>query len=241
MAGAETFPPRHGAVQAPMRRARGTRLWRTLKMLLPTVATLFILLLIFWSQRNLEESRFQIGITELSTEDINNMTMLNLRFDGMDQEDRPFSITANEARQNTDQIGVIDLIEPRADITLADGAWVALMAAGGHYDRDGRRLDMSGGVNVFHDRGFEISSEVVSVDLDTGTASSDRVVNGQGPAGELTAAGFRVMNDGQRIFLNGPARLELYAAGEETAGEEGTGEETAGEEDAGEETGSDSE
>jgi lipopolysaccharide export system protein LptC len=236
MARAETFPPRNGAVQMPMRRARGTRLWRTFKMLLPTVATLLILLLIFWSQRNLEESRFQISITELSTEDINNMTMLNLRFDGMDQEDRPFSITAEEARQNTDLVGVIDLIEPRADITLGNGAWVALMASGGHYDRDGRRLDLSGGVNLFHDRGFEISSEVASVNLDTGTTSSDRIVNGHGPAGELTAAGFRVMNDGERIFLNGPARLNLYAAGEEGAGEEG-----AGEKGAGEETGSDTE
>ncbi|MEX2200089.1 MAG: LPS export ABC transporter periplasmic protein LptC [Dongiaceae bacterium] len=236
MPGAETFPPRNGAVRLPMRRARGTRLWRTFKMLLPTVATLFILLLIFWSQRNLEESRFQIGITELSTEDINNMTMLNLRFDGMDKADRPFSITADEARQNTDLVGVIDLIEPRADITLGDGAWVALMASGGHYDRDRHRLDLSGGVNLFHDRGFEISSEVASVNLETGTTSSDRIVSGHGPAGELTAAGFRVMNDGERIFLNGPARLNLFAAGEDTAGED-----TAGEDTAGEETGSDTE
>ncbi|MDZ4737035.1 MAG: LPS export ABC transporter periplasmic protein LptC [Rhodospirillaceae bacterium] len=213
MAKTATFPPQ-AAIRPPrLRRPGGTRLWRTLKLLLPTVATLFILLLIFWSQSNLEESRFQIGITELSTEDINNMTMLNLRFDGMDREDRPFSITADAAKQNTDLSGVIDLIEPRADITLGDGAWVALMASGGHYDRDGRRLELSGGVNVFHDRGFEITSDAASVDLATGTTSSDQPVTGQGPAGQLSAAGFRVMNDGARILLNGPARLNLFSAG----------------------------
>jgi lipopolysaccharide export system protein LptC len=217
-------------VRLSLRRPGGTRLWRTAKLVLPTVATLAILLLIFWSQSNLQETRFRIGVTELAPEEIDNLKMLNLRFDGMDENDRPFSITADIASQNKDAEGVIDLVEPRADITLADGAWVALMAGAGHYDRDGDRLDLANGVNVFHDKGFEMSTAAVKVDLETGVASSDSATSGQGPAGFLNASGFRVENDGERIFLTGPAQLNLYAAGEENgadAGEDGSAEEEA--------------
>ena len=212
-------------VRLTLRRPGGTRLWRTAKLVLPTVATLVILLLIFWSQSNLQESRFRIGVTELAPQDIDNMKMVNLRFDGMDKQDRPFSITADIASQNKDLEGVIDLVEPRADITLADGAWVALMAGDGHYDRDSSGLSLGGGVNVFHDKGFEMSTEAVDVDLETGTAVSDTATSGQGPAGFLNAAGFRLENDGKRVFLTGPAQLNLYAAGEEApaAGAEAPG------------------
>ena len=203
-------------VRLGLRRPGGTRLWRTAKLVLPTVATLAILLLIFWSQSNLLETRFRIDVTEIAPEEIENLKMLNLRFDGMDENDRPFSITADVASQNRDAEGTIDLVEPRADITLADGSWVALMAGAGHYDRDGDRLDLAGGVNVFHDQGFEMNTDAARIDLETGTATSDTPTSGHGPAGYLDAAGFRVENDGERVFLAGPAHLNLYAAGETT-------------------------
>jgi len=211
-----------------LRRPGGTRLWRTAKLVLPTIATLAILLLIFWSQSNLEETRFRIGITELSRDEIDRLNMLNLRFDGMDKDNRPFSVTADVASQNKDEEGIIDLVEPRADITLSDGAWVALMAGAGHYDRDANRLDLSEGVNVFHDKGLEMSTEAATIDLLTGATVSDTPTQGQGPAGLLHSAGFLVENDGARIVLRGPARLNLFAAGEEQP--DGAGEDAGGDE-----------
>ncbi len=91
------------------------------------------------------------------------------------------------------------------------------MAGSGHYDREGDRLDLAGGVNVFHDRGFEMSTDVARVDLETGIATSDTETHGQGPAGYLTASGFRLESDGDRVMLTGPAQLHLYAAGETDA------------------------
>jgi lipopolysaccharide export system protein LptC len=215
MAEPETSAPDDSEVRLQLRRPGGTRMWRTAKLVLPTVATLAILLLIFWSQSNLQESRFRIDVTELAPEDIENMKMVNLRFDGMDKQNRPFSITADTASQNKDIEGVIDLIEPRADITMEDGAWVAMTAGAGQYDRDGDGLELGGGVNVFHDKGFEMSTEQVDVDLANGTTSSSTATTGQGPAGFLNAAGFRLENDGDRVFLTGPAQLNLYAAAEQ--------------------------
>lgn len=217
MAEPEISAPSDSEVRLKLRRPGGTRMWRTAKLVLPTVATLAILLLIFWSQSNLQESRFRIDVTELSPEDIENMKMVNLRFDGMDKQDRPFSITADTASQNKDLEGVIDLIEPRADITLEDGAWVAMTAGAGRYDRDGDGLELGGGVNVFHDKGFEMSTQQVDVDLANGITSSNSTTSGQGPAGILNSAGFRLENDGERIFLTGPATLNLYAAAEQVS------------------------
>ncbi|WP_119460868.1 LPS export ABC transporter periplasmic protein LptC [Rhodospirillaceae bacterium SYSU D60014] len=210
-------PPTEGPPGVPRRgpkRARTTGYSRFVglaKLLLVTLAAGLIVLLVVWSQLNIDEHRLRIGVTDFAPDELDSLNMVNPRFEGMDDDNRPFSITAEAASQADESGRIIKLAQPKADITLTDGAWIALTADVGRYSRDADMLELYGGVNLFHDRGFELQTSRAQVDLKEGVAFGNEQVRGQGPAGELVAEGFRVTDDGDRVFLTGQSRIVLYS------------------------------
>lgn len=210
MADATQTPTRRAAAPPPRRHRPGqgyTRFVTVMKVALPLLAAGLVALLAVWSQLNLQETRFTLGVTELAPDQIESLNMVNARFDGIDEKNRPYSVTADLVTQQGESADVIALTGPKADITLESGAWIALTAARGEFQRKAELLQLAGDVSLFHDRGFEMRTASAQVDLAQGIASGDQPVVGQGPAGELQAEGFRVSDDGQRIRFDGHARL----------------------------------
>ncbi len=197
----ETEPPRFAA------RSTYSRFVATMKVVLPALAVAIILLVLVWPRIVPEDSRFRIGLSELGPGAADNLSMVNPRFQGRDNRDRPFTIVAQKATQVADDTKRITLDRPEADITLADGAWVALTADSGVYHRQDKTLDLRGHVSLFHDQGFEMHTTRVQIDLASAAAHSDSPVEGHGPAGTLNAQGFRVRDQGQTIVLTGKSRL----------------------------------
>lgn len=181
-----------------------------MKVLLPALATAMILLVIAWPQISPTEERFRIGVSSISLEEAENLSMLNPRFDGIDERNRPYSVTADIAVQESGSADVVDLELPKADMSMDDGSWVAVMAKSGRYHRKEETVDLVGDVVMFHDEGFEVKTDIAHVDLQAGVAEGDRPVEAQGPTGTLTSEGFRVEERGERIFFTGKSRMVMY-------------------------------
>ncbi len=188
----------------------------TMKMLLPALAASLILLIVAWPQFTGEEEKFRLGITKLGTDQLENLNMLNARFDGVDDQDRPFSLTADIASQSRQNENVIELELPKADMTMADESWLALTARAGEYDREARLLNLSGAVSLFHDEGFEMQTSAARIDLAKSIAEGDQPVEGHGAAGSIQAEGFRILERGQRIVFTGRSHLILVPEGRES-------------------------
>jgi len=186
-----------------------TRFVTLMKVVLPLLAAGLVVLLAVWSQLNLDTSRFHLAATEIAPDQLDSLKMVNARFDGIDDKNRPYSVTAEEVIQDSEDADVVALASPEADITLENGAWIALTARSGKYSRKSEILELVGGVSLYHDRGFEIHTERALLDLAEGTASGDAPVAGQGPSGELQAESFQVSDGGKRIIFGGKARLVL--------------------------------
>lgn len=211
---APSFMARDPAQRVRYRPGQGyTRFVMVMKVVLPMLAAGLVVLLGVWSQLNLDQTRFRLGSTEIAPEQIESLSMVNARFDGIDDKNRPFSVTAELVSQAGENPDTINLTQPKADISLENGAWIALTADSGAYLRKAELLDLLGSVSLYHDRGFEIHTESARVDLAQGMASGDAPVVGHGPAGELQSEGFRVSDDGQRILFSGNARLLIIPGG----------------------------
>ncbi len=182
-----------------------------LKTLLPSFAIGMVLLIFAWPQINVESERFGIGlgVSELAADYADSLSMLNARFDGVDAEGRPFSLSADEASQPSSVNEIVDLSLPKGDITLNDGTWLALTAKTGKYDRQGNTLDLAGAVSLFHDQGFELQTATAAVDLEAGRAEGSDPVKGHGPFGQLLSEGFRVEDNGDTIVFTGRSRMIL--------------------------------
>lgn len=185
-----------------------------MKIVLPAMAAALVLLVVVWPQLNVETG-FRVGVSDLSLEDAESLTMLNPRFDGSDADNQPYRLTADLATQRPGDENVIDLEQPAGDLTLKSGTWLALTARSGQYRKDQEVLDLAGDVSLFHDDGFELRSDSAQIDLGRGTARGDQPVEGQGSAGLISGQGFEVLDRGDRIIFTGKSRLVLYPEAEE--------------------------
>ena len=181
-----------------------------LKVLLPAVAVALILLVVVWPEISRDGREFRVRVSDISLEQADSLTMLNARFEGVDDKERQFTLTADEATQTTDDENLIRLELPKGDITLEDGTWMAMTAREGRYRRDTQMLDLNGEVTLFHDRGFELRTQAAQVDLEAGVARGSEDVEGQGPFGNLEAEGFEVLDRGARVLFTGKSRAVLY-------------------------------
>lgn len=181
-----------------------------MKVLLPTVAIILITLVFAWPHLTEQDGRFRIGPVAISAEDAENFRMLNARYTGVDRKSRPYAITANSAEQQTADARVVNLASPKADILLSNQSWIALTAEDGIFDRESQILELTGAVNLFHDSGYEFHTTSAIFDLMAGDAIGQEQVTGQGPFGQLTAEGFRIHNQGERIELVGQARIVVH-------------------------------
>ncbi|HXV23519.1 MAG TPA: LPS export ABC transporter periplasmic protein LptC [Alphaproteobacteria bacterium] len=180
-----------------------------LKFLLPTIAVALILLVALWPQYLLEGGRFQIVADPTGDEGIDRLSMVKARFQGSDSKNRPFSVSAERAVQDLGDDNLILLAQPKAEMTLENGAWVALWAAEGSYRRDSETLELTGGVGLLHDRGYEIHTSSAAIDLEGGTAEGSDPVDAKGPFGTLQAEGFRIAERGDIVQFTGKSRLVL--------------------------------
>jgi lipopolysaccharide export system protein LptC len=195
-------------------RSRHSLYVSVLKILLPSVAVGLVLLLVVWSQLNMDRGHFVIGTADIAPDDIDSVNVVNARYEGIDKKNRPFTVTATHATQVDEQADILDLTDPKADITTESGAWLQVSSRTGRYARKADLLDLHEDVALFHDKGFEFHARSVRVNLNDSTAVSYEPVNGQGPNGELTAQGLEISQGGDRILFTGRSKLVIYPKSE---------------------------
>jgi lipopolysaccharide export system protein LptC len=189
-----------------------------MRVVLPTIALFVVVSLVVWPKLQGEDDRFRLGFSAMSAKEAESLNMVNGQFFGSDEDDRPFSITADLITQQGIDGERIDLEAPKADITLDDGTWLVLTADTGRYVEKEKKLDLIGAVNLYHDSGYEIRTPKARIDLVRGEASSQEPVAGQGPFGTLKAEGFKLLNKGKRIIFTGKSEVVFYPGGETSFG-----------------------
>ncbi|MEQ8640794.1 MAG: LPS export ABC transporter periplasmic protein LptC [Alphaproteobacteria bacterium] len=188
--------------------------WVTLlRIALPLAALGLLALIIAWPGIQPSVERFRVGATDAIGALFEEPRMANARYLGRDAKRRPFVVTAASAVQQPETSETLVMLErPAADITLEDGAWLAILADSGVYRENTEQLDLAGNVTLFHDQGYEMKTEAARIDLAAGTASGDAPVVAHGPAGVLHAQGFRMDDFGGGIHFTGAATLTLLQA-----------------------------
>ncbi len=182
-----------------------------LRVLLPALAVGLLMIAAAWPQLRPDDERLRIEFAAVGPQGGSKPQVLNPRLLGVDELRRPFQVTADVgSRLGGDaDVEVYQLDEPKADIVLEDGSWVALTATDGVYDRDEEMLYLSGAVNLFHDSGYEFNTTAARINLSDRSAEGDQSIQGQGPFGTIEAEGFRVIDDGEVIFFSGKSSMTI--------------------------------
>jgi len=188
-----------------------------MKLVLPMLALIVIALVIAWPHLNTTDIGFRIGFAAMQLNNVEDPSMINPRYVGTDNDNQPFSLTADLARNLSGPGTRVELEMPKADIVNRDGTWLVLTAENGIYARNAQTLKLAGKVNLFHDQGYEFRTDRAFIDLAKGTANSNDPVEGQGAFGHLYANGFQFLKKGRTILFRGKSKITFYPKSRKTS------------------------
>ena len=188
--------------------ARRRALVKLAKLLLPVGALALLAAVALWPEFDSAEDRGRMAFRRVSQTTADAMRISGARYQGVDEQNRPYNVTATSAVQR-DESGLIDMTQPRADILLTNGAWMLLESHQGQYDRPQSQLNLQGNVTLWHDNGTTMKTEAAHIDVHAAEADSDSPTTAQGPFGTLEAEGFRLRERGQVVIFTGRSHAIL--------------------------------
>jgi lipopolysaccharide export system protein LptC len=138
----------------------------------------------------------------------NDRAMVKPRLSGTDVQGNPFVITADVLVQDAANPKRATLQTVEADLTTKQG-WFNLRAKKGFADMDIGHLQLSGGIEVFSDSGYHLSTPSAQLNLKTSVATGDAHVAGQGPLGTMQADRFRFDRNAGLLTLEGHVHITM--------------------------------
>ena len=130
--------------------------------------------------------------------------MRSPRFEGVDQNNQPYSITATQAAQTKlkDQ-DYIQMQTLNADLALNNGGWINIRAQEGVLAMATKLLQLKGDVSVYNHQNYEMHTPLAWVDLNTSRAHGDNGMTGAGPSGTIKAEHFVFDQKAQTAHFDG--------------------------------------
>jgi lipopolysaccharide export system protein LptC len=189
-----------------------SRVVRALKLLLPLSALMLVAAAVLFVMFYDADDTLTLSFTSVEHLD-NDLRMVNPRFRGMDNERRPFLVTATSAIQDVRDPRNVTLENLQADMALSETSWVGLSADSGHLDSEEQTLELEGNISVFTDAGYEFHTQRALVQLEEQRVTSNTEVTGQGPLGTMRADGFVAEEAGDRLRFTGNVRMRIYPPG----------------------------
>lgn len=180
---------------------------RIMKGALPLTALgLGILVLVYLLQP--PPSRMQMAFQRLSKL-ADDLAMDNPRLSGSDENGQPFVISARRATPGGSGADRVDLQDIVADFSLKDGTGIHLTAAGGLVDAKSRVLNLSGGVHITAQNGYDAWTPSAVADLRRGTVQGEKGIVASGGFGHITAQRFAMNRDTRQFRFWGDIHMLL--------------------------------
>jgi lipopolysaccharide export system protein LptC len=181
---------------------------RLLKYLLPLGALALLSTIVLWPEFERTGENARLSFRRMSRAAPESVRVVDPRYQGVDEQGRPYNVTALTASQQG-STNVVDLDAPRGDLMLSGGGWMLVESRDGRYDRTANILDLQGDVTIWQDDGTLIETQEARVDVKGGNAEGDRPIAAQGNFGTITGDGFRLRDRGAVVVFTGNARAVL--------------------------------
>jgi lipopolysaccharide export system protein LptC len=136
--------------------------------------------------------------------------LIRAKYEGTDDQGRAYAVTADKTIRAMDAPDTVLFEKPLADITLQDKTWIAIKAETGSFDHAAEKLELKGNVTIFHDSGYELSLQDITIDLKQKTAATSLPVRAQGPLGTIAAKDMSVKDRGDLVVFGGPITLTIF-------------------------------
>lgn len=173
---------------------------RFMRLVLPALAALIGGVGILWPLFEVEESSFMLNKDSMPGAG-REVRAVGATFKGTDNAGRQFTVSAEEALQDSPDAPLVALTGIAAELALSDGRSATFQAASGVYDTATETVTVPGPIVLETMDGYHLEGRSATVDLQALTLVSDQPVSGSGPLGALAANGFSIdLESGKAVF-----------------------------------------
>ncbi|MGB0919990.1 MAG: LPS export ABC transporter periplasmic protein LptC [Alphaproteobacteria bacterium] len=191
----------------PKAAARYSRRVKRLRRSMPLLAVIIIAAVIFWPER---EAPDPFTLTQVEKEiEPDVLRMVNPQYSGMTRDGESFSVRADAARQAREDPARIELDAIAATYQSPSLGDVAIRATGGAFHTVDETLTLEGRIAFQSSTGYRLNAGALFVNFGEGWARSDAPVIADAPFGHITAAGFDVIDGGDKLHFRGPVRMVI--------------------------------
>jgi len=169
-----------------------------------TIAAVLAFFFVARQPRQLQLAYEKLGRVE------NDLAMVKPRLTGTDSKGNPFVISADIAVQDAHNTKKASLKNMEADLSLGKQGWMNARGKTGMVDMAAGRLEVTGGIDVFTDTGYELHSRSASMNLKQSVIHGHEAVTGQGPDGTLRADSFHADRLANILTLDGHVQMTLF-------------------------------
>ena len=180
---------------------------RSLKVALPLLIGLLAAYLVLAPLQKKKEISFILDKNKVETAK-ERMRVQSARYQGQDNEGRPFVVAADQAVQARSSDPVVQILGMAARIQLAEGP-ASLTARRGRYNLEEERVQVIGPVLFSAYDGYRLQTHDVTVDLNTREMTGSGRVEGRMPLGTFSADKMTASLPDRRIVLTGRTRLHI--------------------------------
>lgn len=140
------------------------------------------------------------------------MRVESARYQGLDEQGRPFTISARSAVQETSRDPIVEILGMRAGLRLPEGP-ATLIAPRGRYNLENETVNVIGPILFRTSDGYQLRTSDVAVNLNDRTMTGSNRVEGQMPLGRFSADRMTADLPSRRIVLEGRTRLHIVQGG----------------------------
>lgn len=209
--GAHAIRRRERGAEAFALAKRHSRLVRVLKFVLPGTAVLASALFIGYSfLSSTGIGNVDLGLTSIEDGEL---VMRNPSIDGFTSDDRPYSMTAERARQavggDTEKIRLEGI---KAFFPIDETNRAAITAPAGLFDRENEYLTLSDGVTLTTTSGIVARLQSATFDIGANALNSDEPVQIEMDGIRIQADTFQASEGGSKLVFEKRVRVELDPA-----------------------------
>jgi|SRR5579871_3999901 len=137
------------------------------------------------------------------------LAMIKPRLTGVDNDGLPFVITASRAIQEARGSDRVRLEDVGADISLKDGTALHVSAVQGVVDTKTKILEVSGGMHLTSQDGYDAKTQSAVADLRAGTVHGEHGIEAEGTMGHIMADRFALNRDSKQLKFDGNVRMVI--------------------------------
>ena len=133
----------------------------------------------------------------------------NPRFISSDSKNRPYTLVAKKAVKIRENLKIYELTHPEGNLIRENGQFLNVKSLGGIFNQETEILSLKNNVTLENQDGYIFKTESASIDLNKENIYGDKKVIGNGPKGTVKSQGFKINENGKKVYFLGKSKLLL--------------------------------